>query len=97
MRFDDGQASREYRKKVRTERLNSIVVAMTRADGTMLLFDGDEESQKRLDRFSRRAIASSTQILSWTMADNSVMEVTPDEMAQALDLALQEQGAQWFL
>jgi len=96
MQFN-GQASREYRKKVRAERLNSIVVTVTRVDGTTLSFDGDEESQKRLDRFSRRAIASSTQTLPWTMADNSVMEITPDEMTQALDLALQEQGAQWFL
>jgi len=50
-----------------------------------------------VDRFSRRITESSTQTLSWTMADNSVMEVTPDEMEQALDLALQEQGAQGFL
>jgi hypothetical protein len=96
MQFN-GQASREYRKKVRAERLNSIVVTITRADGTTLSFDGDEESQKRLDRFSRRATESGTQTLPWTMADNSVMEITPDEMTQALDLALQEQGAQWFL
>ena len=96
MRFD-GKTSRTHQKKLRSERVSAIVVTITRADGTTLSFDGDEESQKRLDRFSRRAIESGTQTLPWTMADNSVMEITPDEMTQALDLALQEQGAQWFL
>ena len=96
MQFN-GAASREYRKKKRQERLNSIVVEVIRADGTVLSFDGDEESQKRLDRFSRRAIKNGIQTLPWTMADNSVVEVTPEELEQALDLALQAQGAQWFL
>ena len=96
MQFN-GVASRAYRKKVRAERIASIVVVVTRADGTPLAFDGDEESQRRLDRFSRRAKEVGMETLPWTMADNSEMEVTPSEMEQALDLAMQKQGAQWFL
>lgn len=96
MQFN-GVASRAYRKKVRAERLNTLVVEVTRADGTILSFDGDEESQKRLDRFGRRAVANGVETVAWTMSDNTVMDVTPLEMEQALDLALQAQGEQWCI
>ena len=96
MRFD-GQASRQHKKAMRGNRLSSIVVEVTRDDGTILQFDGDEESQKRLDRFSRRAKEAGRTELSWTMADNSSQIVTPDEMEQALDLAMEQQGELWFL
>lgn len=96
MQFN-GVASRDYRKKVRAELLDSIVVVVTRADGTTLSFDGDEESQKRLDRFGRRAVANGVETVAWTMSDNTVMDVTPLEMEQALDLALQAHGEQWYI
>jgi len=96
MRFD-GQASRQHKKAMRSDRLSRIIVEVTRDDGTTLQFDGDEESQKRLDRFSRRARLAGKTELPWTMADNSSQMVAPIEMEQALDLAMEKQGEEWFL
>ena len=93
----DVRASREQKKAVRATKVNSIVVEVTRADGTVLRFDGDEVSQQRLDLFSRRAQANGYPALPWVMADNTVVHVTPEEMQAALDLALQKQGELWFL
>ena len=96
MRFD-GRMSREKRKQLRAEQVVSIVVEVARADGSVLRFDGDEISQQRLDLFGRRAKANGYPVIPWVMADNSVAEVTPEELEQALDLALRRQGAVWFL
>ena len=96
MRFD-GQASRQHKKAMRSDRLSRIIVEVTRADGTVLRFDGDEESQKRLDRFSRWAKETEKADLLWTMADNASQIITPAEMEQALDLAMEKQGEEWFL
>lgn len=93
----DGKASRDYKKVQRADSVRKIVVEVTREDGTVLPFDGDEEAQQRLDRFSRRAIANGRATLPWGMADNSVMEVTPEEMIEALDLAMESQGQAWFI
>jgi len=90
-------APRSVKKALREQRLNNIVVTVERADGTLLQFDGDEESQKRLDRYSRRMRANGVAGGPWTMADNIPREVTVEEMEQALDLALQAQGDLWFL
>lgn len=97
MKRFDGRASRVQRKKLRQERIDSIVVEVVREDGTVLRFDGDEESQKRLDRFGRRAVVNGVETVAWTMSDNTVMDVTPLEMEQALDLALQVHGERWHI
>lgn len=91
------EGSREIKKKVRGRKVNAIVVTVERTDGTVLTFDGDEESQKRLDRFSRRMRANGQGSLPWMLADNTVAEVTVDEMEEALDKAMQRQGELWFL
>jgi hypothetical protein len=96
MRFD-GRVSREQKKTVRAAKVAGIVVEVMRPDGTVLRFDGDELSQQRLDLFARRAKINGYAALPWVMADNTVSEVTPEEMEEALDLALQKQGQLWFL
>jgi hypothetical protein len=92
----DYVASREKKKQVRGEKVDSLVVTVMRGE-IALLFDGDEESQMRLDRFSRRAKANGLLSIPWTMADNTEREVTPEEMEQALDLAMEKQGVLWSL
>lgn len=92
----DYVASREKKKQVRGEKVDSLVVTVMRGE-IALLFDGDEISQVRLDRFSRRAKANGLLSIPWTMADNTEMEVTPEEMEQALDLAMEKQGVLWSL
>jgi hypothetical protein len=94
MRFD-GRMSRDKKKELRAARLRQMTVEVERPDGTILEFDADEESQKRLDRFSRRARVNGRDSLPWIMANNTRMEVTPEEMEQALDLALEKQGEEW--
>jgi|LGOV01.1.fsa_nt_gb hypothetical protein len=93
----DHVAPRSEKKALRSERVGGIVVTVERADGTLLHFDGDEESQKRLDRYSRRMRANGRTEGPWTMADNSEEVVTVDEMEKALDLAMAKQGDLWFL
>lgn len=90
-------APRSVKKALREQRLNSIVVTVERADGTLLQFDGDEESQKRLDRFSRSMNATCRETIPWVLADNTMADVTADELEQALDLAMRKQGELWFL
>lgn len=87
---------REEKKTIRANRVAKIVVTVMRGE-IALLFDGDEESQMRLDRFSRRAKANGLLSIPWTMADNTEREVTPEEMEQALDLAMEKQGVLWSL
>lgn len=91
------KGSKTAKKALRTKRLAAITVTVTRDDGTELVFDGDEESQKRLDRYSRRLAANGYPGGPWTLADNSRVEVTVAEMEQALDLAMEEQGRIWNL
>lgn len=88
--------SREEKKTTRANRVARIVVTVMRGE-TALYFDGDEISQVRLDRFSRRMRGKNRQTIPWVMADNSVIEVTADEMEEALDLAMKEQGDVWFI
>lgn len=92
----DYQASREEKKRLRAQKVDRIVVIVMRGE-TALPFDGDEESQKRLDRFARRMRTNNTATIPWVLADNQVHEVTAEELEQALDLAMQEMGKLWFL
>lgn len=91
------QGDREAKKDQRARRLSRITVTVVRDDGTELVFDGDEESQKRLDRYSRRLAANGYPGGPWTLANNESVEVTVEEMEQALDLAMEEQGRIWAL
>lgn len=92
----DYQAPREAKKQIRNEKVSKIVVTVMRGE-TALLFDGDEESQKRLDRYARRMRANNRATIPWVMADNSTVDVTAEELEQALDLAMEKQGEVWFL
>ncbi len=90
------QGSRDEKKALRAEKVNSIVVTVMRGE-TVLLFDGDEESQKRLDRFARAMRANGETEIPWVMADNEVVMVTADELEEALYAAMRRQGELWFL
>ena len=60
-------------------------------------FDGDEVSQGRM---SRAIIALSTGLapsVSWVLADNTVIQATPQELTEALVLAGQAQASLWVL
>lgn len=90
------ESPRADKKVLRNKKVNEIVVTVMRGELT-LSFDGDEESQKRLDRFARRMRANNTETIPWILADNTVVEVTADELERALDEALIKQGEMWIL
>lgn len=92
----DYKAPREAKKALRNKKVNEIVVTVMRGE-LALPFDGDEESQKRLDRFARRMRANNTETIPWVLADNTTALVTAGELEQALDLAMMKMEELWFL
>jgi hypothetical protein len=81
-----------YFKAVRAAKMESLTV--TTSSGKV--FDADEVSQTRMTRaLQTSGFAGQTQT-PWVLADNSVANVTADEMREALALAMQAQAALWF-
>ena len=75
-------------KAQRAETVSRIVVEI---DG--LKFDGDEDSQ---DRMARAIVAlDAGETIQWVLADNSVVQVTREQLRQALRLAGQQQTEVW--
>ena len=84
---------REAAKAQRT--LDVSAIKVTTAAGNT--FDGDEVSQGRM---ARAIIALSTGLapsVNWVLADNTVIQATPQELTEALVLAGQAQAAIWVI
>ena len=72
----------------------SQIKVTTQAGNT---FDGDEDSQGRM---ARAIIALSTGLaasINWTLADNTVIQATTQELTEALVLAGMAQAAVWVI
>lgn len=80
-------------KSLRAEAVSKITVEV---DG--LVFDGDETSQDRMTRaitmFTSSGLPADT-TTAWVLADNTVAQVTIDQLTQALLLAGQKQTELW--
>lgn len=75
-------------KAERAEYVSKIIVTV---DG--LAFDGDETSQ---DRMARSCVAlNDGETVQWVLADNSIAQVTKEQLRQALRLAGEAQTAIW--
>lgn len=75
-------------KAERAEYVSKIIVEV---EG--LLFDGDETSQ---DRMARSCVAlNDGETVQWVLADNSIAQVTKEQLRQALRLAGEAQTAIW--
>lgn len=75
-------------KSARAAIVSNIIVEV---DG--MQFDGDESSQ---DRMTRAIVAlDSGETIQWVLADNSVVQVTREQLRQALRLAGQQQTEVW--
>ena len=72
----------------------AAVAAITVAVGGKT-FDGDETSQDRMTRAIIGLQAAQVETITWTLADNTVAEVTVAELTQALILAGQRQAELW--
>lgn len=76
-------------KQAREAQVDSIVVEI---EGR--LYQGDERSQGRMAR-SITASLSDSDMVSWTLADNAVVDVPISEIREALRLAGLRQTAIW--
>jgi len=78
--------------KARAEDVAAIKVT-TSAGHT---FDGDEISQTRMARAIVGLRESGRVSIPWVLADNTVIEATVEELAEALELAGDAQSALWL-
>ena len=60
------------------------------------VFDGDETSQSRMLRAIQIADITGETTTAWKLADNSVVEVTLDELKEALALSGKEMSKIWL-
>lgn len=84
---------RAQAKARRAEAVEAITVT-TQAGNT---FDGDETSQNRMARAVIALNAAGVPSVPWTLADNSIVQATAAELAEALALAGAAQSALWAL
>lgn len=75
-------------KAERAEYVSKIIVTVDE-----MQFDGDETSQ---DRMARSCVAlNDGETVQWVLADNSIAQVTKEQLRQALRLAGEAQTAIW--
>lgn len=82
---------REIAKENRAKAVASIIV--TTASGKA--FDGDESSQTRMARAIIGMEAIGRVLITWTLADNSIVDVSAAELTEALVLAGERQSQLW--
>lgn len=88
----NGMTLREYIfNLVRSIQVRSITVEV---DG--LIFDGDENSQRRMLSAINAAETLKLDKTPWRLSDNSVVEVTKDQLVQAHAKAILVQGTLWM-
>ena len=94
--LDDDKAAEVAMTESKTERTDAVSKITVEVDG--LVFDGDETSQDRMTRaitmFTSSGLPADT-TTSWVLADNTVAQVTIDQLTQALLLAGQKQTELW--
>lgn len=87
------QALMEQKKALRAEAVSKITVTV---DG--MEFDGDEKAQERMSRTVSIATANGmpmTTETTWVLADNTIAQVTLQQLAKACLLAGQKQTELW--
>lgn len=87
------QSAREQAKAQRQAAVDAIKVT-TQAGHT---FDGDETSQTRMARAVIALQATGAPSVTWVLADNSVIQASAAELAEALALAGAAQAAVWVI
>lgn len=84
--------NRDELKAARQTQVDAITVSVNGK-----VFDGDETSQERMARALRVADITGQTSCTWVLHDNTAVTATKDELAQALALAMQAQGAMWVI
>ncbi|HFI8081029.1 TPA: DUF4376 domain-containing protein [Escherichia coli] len=80
---------------VSAKKLRDAAVAAIKVTVSGKVFDGDEVAQGRMARAVAAAESADITTYQWKLADNSVAEVSLDELKQALALAFQAQSELW--
>lgn len=86
------QQQREQFKLNRTIAVSNITVTVNGK-----VFDGDETSQTRMARAIIGLQAASVNTINWTLADNTNVQVTLQELTEALILSGQRQAELWVM
>lgn len=60
-----------------------------------MVFDGNEQSQQRMDRAARTMEQMTIPTMRWKLSDNSFVDVTASQLTQATALAGQQQADIW--
>lgn len=94
--LDDDKAAKVAMTEAKTERTDAVSKITVEVDG--MVFDGDETAQDRMARAITMFQASNLPddyTTAWVLADNTVAQVTVNQLAQALLLAGQKQTELW--
>lgn len=86
------QPTRDQLKQDRQAAVDAITVTVNN-----MVFDGDEVSQGRMVRALRVADITGQASCTWVLHDNTAVDVTREELAQALALAMQAQADIWVI
>lgn len=89
------QAEQELQQK-KAERAEAVSRITVEVDG--MVFDGDEKAQERMSRTVAIATANSmpmTTETTWVLADNTIAQVTLQQLAKACLLAGKKQTELW--
>lgn len=84
--------------RLKAERAEAVKNIVVEVDG--MLFNGDEESQNRIDRTITAATAAGfgpDDTTTWVLYDNTVATVTVKQLAQVLLLSGQKQTELWTI
>lgn len=99
--YEKGQAPKKPQAQVeaealaqaKAERADAVSKIIVEVDG--MTFDGDEESQQRV---ARSIIAlEDGETMPWVLYDNTIAEVTKEQLKQVLRLAGQKQSELWVV
>ena len=94
--LDDDKATEVAMTEAKTDRAEAVARITVEVDG--MVFDGDETAQDRMARAITMFQASNLPddyTTAWVLADNTVAQVTVNQLAQALLLAGQKQTELW--
>ena len=84
-----------YVQAIRRARKEQAIREIT-VDVNSKAFDGDEVSQGRMLRAIQIAAVTGETATQWKLADNSIVDVTLDELKEALMLAGKEMSKIWL-
>lgn len=91
IRLDQNKVAEIQRQKFKRERQALVDAIVVEVQG--MRFDGDEISQTRMARAITALQAEET--ILWVLADNTAVQVTKEQLVEALRLAGQAQAAIW--